>query len=56
LADFDTIFTAPVREQIRAARYETLFINHKGAMIGDGEVWFEKREQIAITAVNPPIE
>jgi hypothetical protein len=54
LTDFDLVFTAMVLDGIRAARFETLFLNYQGAMIGDGEVWFDKRAgEIAIKAVNP---
>jgi hypothetical protein len=53
LADFDSVLTAQVRAQIRAARFETLFFNYQGAMIGNGEVWFNKDRNIAIKAVNP---
>jgi hypothetical protein len=54
LTDFDKVFTAKVLDAIRAGRFETLFLNYQGAMIGDGEVWFDKRAgKIAIKTVNP---
>jgi hypothetical protein len=40
LAHYDEIFNQRVRDVILAARFETLFKNWEGTMIGDGEVWF----------------
>lgn len=54
LADFDAVFTPPVMGAIEAAEYETLFVNDQGAMIGDGELWFDGWDgQIAVKAINP---
>jgi len=40
--DFDRIFTARVRQAILDQRADRLFTNYQGAMIGDGEVWFDQ--------------
>jgi hypothetical protein len=40
--DFDRIFTPPVRQAILDQRADRLFTNYQGAMIGDGEVWFDQ--------------
>lgn len=54
LADFETLFTPHVLAAIAAARYETLFINSHGAMIGDGEIWIDGwTGHILIKAINP---
>jgi hypothetical protein len=39
--DFDRIFTPKVRRAILAQRADKLFVRDQGAMIGDGEVWFD---------------
>ena len=60
--DFDRIFTPRVRQSILAQRPDQLFIRDQGAMIGDGEVWFDHSclnsgctalGPVRITAVNP---
>lgn len=54
LRDFDRVFTPPVLDAMRHAQYEELFINAQGAMISDGRVWFDQREDgIKIKAINP---
>jgi hypothetical protein len=40
--DFDRIFTSRVRQAILDQRADRLFTNYQGAMIGDGEVWFDQ--------------
>ena len=40
--DFDRIFTPRVKEAILDQRADGLFTNYQGAMIGDGEVWFDQ--------------
>jgi hypothetical protein len=40
--DFDRIFTPRVRQAILDQRADRLFTNYQGAMIGDGEVWFDQ--------------
>lgn len=39
--DFDRIFTPKVRRAILGQRADKLFVRDQGAMIGDGEVWFD---------------
>jgi len=41
-ADYRNIFTAAVRRAIADQRYETLWGNSDGFMIGDGAVWFDR--------------
>jgi hypothetical protein len=59
--DFDTIFTPRVRQAILAQRADRLFVRDVGAMIGDGEVWFDhvcsdsscsRPGPVRITAIN----
>jgi hypothetical protein len=60
--DFDLIFTPRVRQAILNQRADGLFTNYQGAMIGDGEVWFDescansacsRKGPVRIRAVNP---
>jgi hypothetical protein len=60
--DFDRIFTPRVKRAIARQRADTLFVRNQGAMIGDGEVWFDfscpnascsPRGPVRIRAVNP---
>ena len=60
--DFDRIFTARVRTAILKQDEDSLFTNYTGAMIGGGEVWFDRScpnpscsppGQARITAINP---
>jgi hypothetical protein len=37
--DYDRIVTQDIAEAIYNQKYEKLFVNSEGAMIGDGEVW-----------------
>src|SRR5271155_758282 len=39
IKDYDRIITADIQDAIFKQKYETLFVNSQGAMIGDGEVW-----------------
>ena len=61
-ADFDRIFTPPVRNAIVAQRLDRLFGRDQGIMIGSGEIWFDhvcldrncdRVGPVRITAVNP---
>jgi len=61
-ADFDQIFTPPVRNAILAQRSDRLFGHDQGIMIGSGEIWFDhvcldrncdRVGPVRITAVNP---
>lgn len=40
--DFDRIFTPRVTRAILDQQADRLFINYQGAMIGDGQVWFDR--------------
>ncbi|NJL00659.1 MAG: hypothetical protein HC838_10030 [Spirulinaceae cyanobacterium RM2_2_10] len=52
--DFAAIFTPAVLDAMRDARYEFLFVNAEGAMLGNGEVWLRPTEAgIRIYALNP---
>ena len=42
LDDYDRIFTPQVRQAIVNQRFEQLFGNDQGVMIGDGWVWFDR--------------
>jgi hypothetical protein len=37
--DYDRIITHDIQDAIFKQKYENLFVNSQGAMIGDGEVW-----------------
>jgi len=37
--DYDRIITHDIEDAILKQKYENLFVNSQGAMIGDGEVW-----------------
>jgi hypothetical protein len=41
LRDYDEIFTAAVRRAVIEQRPNRLFRSYRGAMAGDGAVWFE---------------
>jgi hypothetical protein len=37
--DYDRIITPDISDVILKQKYETLFVNSEGAMLGEGEVW-----------------
>jgi hypothetical protein len=39
IKDYDGIITHDIQDAILKQKYENLFVNSQGAMIGDGEVW-----------------
>jgi hypothetical protein len=39
IKDYDRIITHDIQDAIFRQKYENLFVNSQGAMIGDGEVW-----------------
>jgi hypothetical protein len=39
IKDYDSIITHDIQDVILKQKYENLFVNSQGAMIGDGEVW-----------------
>jgi hypothetical protein len=62
LQHYGQLLPAASVEAITAQRYEALFANAQGAMIGAGEVWFGgvcaddncRQRKVRITAINPP--
>ena len=50
--DFDRIFTPRVKRAILNQRADRLFTNYQGAMIGDGQVWFD--QTCAHDSCSPP--
>lgn len=59
VARYDTLFTIPVRRAIGRQRYEELFVNDSGVMLGVGEVWFRcatkpcaTRDAIRVSVLN----
>lgn len=54
LQNFDAVFTPSVLKAIEAAKFETLFVRDQGAMIGNGEIWFDGRNgRVLVKAINP---
>ena len=39
IKDYDRIITHDIEDAIFKQKYENLFVNSQGAMVGDGEVW-----------------
>jgi hypothetical protein len=39
VADYDRIITQDISEAILKQKYDALFVNSQGAMLGEGEVW-----------------
>lgn len=64
VADFPSIFTREVRQQVLAQRFDELFVNWRGVMVGNGALWFSaicdadsstgtcKKARVRIIAVN----
>jgi cyclopropane fatty-acyl-phospholipid synthase-like methyltransferase len=55
VADYNKIVTGKVKQAVTEQRYETLFANWQGVMIGDGEVWFSgigDNDTVKIIAIN----
>jgi hypothetical protein len=50
--DFDRIFTPRVKRAILAQEADQLLVRDQGAMIGEGEVWFDR--SCATVACSPP--
>ncbi|MFN8626383.1 MAG: hypothetical protein U0587_10455 [Candidatus Binatia bacterium] len=40
VADFSNIFTGAVRQQVLDQKFDELFVNWRGVMVGDGAIWF----------------
>jgi hypothetical protein len=54
LANYEQIFTSPVRDAVLQQTAQCLFGNSSGGMVGNGEVWFreEAPEQWKIITIN----
>ncbi len=55
IADYERIMTPRVRHSLAHQRYEDLFANWQGVMVGDGEIWFSAvgaSGAVRITAIN----
>jgi hypothetical protein len=54
IANYDRIFTMHVKATLQHQKTEKLFVNYKGVMVGEGEVWFGVTEKgdIGIQSVN----
>jgi hypothetical protein len=53
IEEWDKLFTDQVRNAILNQKYEGIFYNYQGVMIGSGEIWFNKTENGAkIIAIN----
>ncbi len=52
-SDLHRVMTPKVIKAVRAATFDSLFVNYQGVMIGNGEVWFSKRDDgVRIIAIN----
>jgi hypothetical protein len=54
IANYDRIFTMHVKAVLQHQKTEKLFVNYKGVMVGEGEVWFgvTDKDDIGIQSVN----
>ena len=54
IANYDRIFTMHVKAALQHQKTEKLFVNYKGVMVGEGEVWFGVTDKgdIGIRSVN----
>ncbi|GGA74983.1 hypothetical protein GCM10011385_31270 [Nitratireductor aestuarii] len=55
VADYGKIITRKIKDAVAKQRYEDLFANWQGVMIGDGEIWFSGiggNDTVKIIAVN----
>jgi len=53
IAKYDKIMTATVKKKLLAQNVDKLFVNWKGVMVGDGEVWLgQTKDHISIIAIN----
>lgn len=57
LAAYEVVFNPRLKKTIAEARKDCLFTNWQGAMIHDGEVWFNALQtgDLKITKINPPV-
>lgn len=56
LADYDSIMTDSVKKALTDQKLDTLFVNYKGVMVGNGEIWFgvspDAKDKYGIIAIN----
>ncbi|MGN7760531.1 hypothetical protein [Paenibacillus sp. 22594] len=53
IAKYDKIMTAKVKKALLAQKLDKVFINSKGVMIGNGELWMGQfGEQVGVIAIN----
>ncbi len=53
IAKYNQIMTEKVKKKLLAQKEDKLFVNYKGVMVGDGEIWIgQVDEKIAVIAVN----
>lgn len=53
IAKYDKIMTAKVKKALLAQKVDQLFVNWKGVMIGNGELWMgQSGEQVGVIAIN----
>lgn len=51
---YDRLFTPEVRQKLLAQKADKVFVNWKGIMIGEGELWIGKvNNKLGVIAVNP---
>ncbi|MFF2887980.1 hypothetical protein [Paenibacillus sp. NPDC057967] len=60
IKSYDQIFTSRVREQLLAQAADKVFVNWKGIMVGEGDLWIGKQNNklgvIAVNIINNPYE
>lgn len=60
LPDYDKFFTKDVKDAVQKTEFDDLFVNSKGVMIGNGEIWMSgwdenmKPGPVKIIAIQPP--
>lgn len=56
IKQYDSVFTSSVKAALAAQEAATLFVNYKGVMAGNGQIWFgataDDPQQVGIIAVN----
>ncbi|REK76423.1 hypothetical protein [Paenibacillus paeoniae] len=60
IKNYDHIFTSRVQEQLLAQKADKVFVNWKGIMVGEGDLWIGKLNDklgvIAVNIINNPYE
>lgn len=56
LKNYDTVFTAKVKDAFAKQKVKETFVNYKGVMVGGGEIWFTQSDELlyryGILAIN----